>query len=136
MRAIFPLPTNATNADRLEAAARIERDTETINSCEEMQALNDSYGSQTASKLDEIVLADLAPQMQKLVKELEDKQPSEPISFDEGVATMMVCKRSKPKLNLPTRKEIEQTMLDKLFGTLSERYLLRLRRNAIIDLRG
>jgi peptidyl-prolyl cis-trans isomerase SurA len=136
VRAIFPLPTNATNADRLEAAARIERDTETINSCEEMQALNDSYGSQTASKLDEIVLADLAPQMQKLVKELEDKQPSEPIAFDEGVATMMVCKRSKPKLNLPTRKEIEQTMLDKLFGTLSERYLLRLRRNAIIDLRG
>ena len=38
-----------------------------------------------------MLVGDLAPQMQKLVASLEIGVPSEPLSFAEGVASMMVC---------------------------------------------
>jgi peptidyl-prolyl cis-trans isomerase SurA len=134
-RAILPLPTDATNADRLEAGARIERDAANISSCDELEELNASYGSSALARLDELVLADLAPQMQKLVISLDDNQPSASIAFAEGIATMMVCRRDKPELNLPSREEVRRVQFDRLFGDLSERHLVRLRRSAVIDMR-
>jgi len=135
-RAIIVLPADASNADRLEAGAKIERDTETVSNCDDLEALNKAYGSNAVSRLEEMVLGDLAPQMQKLIKSLKDNQPSEPIAFDEGIAAMMVCRREAPKLNLPSPDEIRRVLFDKLFGALSERHLLRLRRSAVIDIRG
>ena len=134
-RALLPLPTDATNADRLEAGARIERDTAAIHSCDKLVELNASYGSNAEARLNEMVLADLAPQMQKLVSSLEDNQASEPIAFSEGIAIMMVCRRDKPELNLPSREEIRRLQFNRLFGDLSERHLVRLRRSALIDMR-
>ena len=134
-RALLPLPANATNADRLEAGARIERDTAAIDSCDKLVELNASYGSYAEARLNEMVLADLAPQMQKLVSTLEDNQASEPIAFSEGIAIMMVCRRDKPELNLPSREEIRRLQFNRLFGDLSERHLVRLRRSALIDMR-
>lgn len=135
-RAIVPLAEDASDADRLEAAARIKRDSENVKNCDDVEALNTKYESQAVARLNDMVLSDLAPNMQELVNGLEDNQPSEPISFSNGVATMMVCKRGAPELNLPPRKDIEQRVADKLFGVLSERHLIRLRRSAVIDVRG
>ena len=59
--------------------------------------------------------------------------PSKPLSFAEGVTVFMLCKRTSPKLLLPSRKELFRTEFDKIFGSLSESYLLRLRRSAIIE---
>jgi peptidyl-prolyl cis-trans isomerase SurA len=134
-RAMLSLPADATNADRLEAGAQIERDTATINSCDRLEELNASYGSAAVARLNEMVLGDLAPQMQKLVSTLADNQASEPIAFAEGIATMMVCRREKPELNLPSREEVRRVQYDRLFGDLSERHLVRLRRGALIDMR-
>ncbi len=134
-RAILPLPPDATNADRLEAGAQIERDTATINSCDRLEELNASYGSTAVARLNEMVLGDLAPQLQKLLSTLEDNQASEPIAFAEGIASMMVCRREKPELNLPSREEVRRVQFDRLFGDLSERHLVRLRRSAVIDMR-
>ncbi len=134
-RAILPLPTNATNADRLEAGAQIERDAADINNCDELEKLNARYGSSAVSRLDEMVLADLPPQLQKLVGDLGNNEASEPVAFAEGIATMMVCRRNKPELNLPSRENLRRIQFDTLFGDLSERHILRLRRRAVIDMR-
>ena len=134
-RAILPLAADASDADRLEAGARIERDTEDITGCDGLDALNTSYGSGTVSRLNDMLVGDLAPQMQKLVASLEIGVPSEPLSFAEGVASMMVCNLLEPTLQLPPREEIKQSLIDKIFGSLGERQLQRLRRTAIIERR-
>jgi len=134
-RAILPLAADASDADRLEAGARIERDTEDIAGCDGLDALNTSYGSGTVSRLNDMLVGDLNPQMQKLVASLEIGVPSEPLSFAEGVASMMVCELLEPKLQLPPREEIRQALIDKIFGSLGERQLQRLRRTAIIERR-
>jgi len=85
------------------------------------------------STLDNIVLGTLAPQMRTLATELAPGTPSETLSFAEGVAVFMLCKREKALLELPSRDDIKRNLLQKLFGSLGERYLLRLRRSAVIE---
>jgi peptidyl-prolyl cis-trans isomerase SurA len=132
-RAILPLSTDASEADRLETAARLRRDTEDMRGCDKISALNDTYGSGIKSRLDDLVIADLAPQMRKLLASLEQDVPSEPLAFTEGIASLMVCRTEKPQLALPSRDEIRQTLIDRAFGSLAERQLLRQRRKAIIE---
>ena len=134
-RAILPLAADASDADRLEAGARIVRDTENISDCDGLDALNATYESGAVSRLNDMLVGDLAPQMQKLVASLEIGIPSEPLSFAEGIASMMVCELLEPQLQLPPRAEIRQALIDKIFGSLGERQLQRLRRTAIIERR-
>jgi len=132
-RALLPLASDATKADRLEAAARLERDTQTLNTCPDILKLHDSYGSNMQGGLDNIVMDSLAPQMRKLANDLEIGVASEPLSFNEGVAVFMLCKREKAQIDLPSRDDVKRTLVEKLFGSLGERYLLRLRRAAVIE---
>ncbi len=134
-RALFPLAPGVANADRLEAAARIERDTEGINNCPDLLKLHESYGSDMQGSLDKIIVGSLAPQMLNLVTELQPGVASAPLSFSEGVAVFMLCKREKAKIELPSREDVKRGIVEKLFGSLGERYLLRLRRAAAVERR-
>ena len=134
-RALLPLAAAAANADRLEAAARLERDTAGISNCPDLLKLHDSYGSRMQGRLDNIIVGSLAPQMLTLVNELQPGMASAPLSFSEGIAVFMLCKREKAKIDLPSRADVERAIVEKLFGSLGERYLLRLRRAASIERR-
>ena len=134
-RALLPLAASATNADRLEAAARLERDTAGISNCPDLLKLHESYGSMMQGRLDNIIVGSLAPQMLTLVNELQPGVASAPLSFSEGIAVFMLCKREKAKIDLPSRADVEHAIVEKLFGSLGERYLLRLRRAASIERR-
>ena len=134
-RAILPINPQASEAERLEAAAVVSRDTQNIDSCDAMSALNERYESGAFSRLDDMLVADMAPQMQQLISALEPGKPSEPLAFAEGIASLMICQRLEPKLDLPERAEIRQGYLDRIYGSLSERQVLKLRRLAIIERR-
>lgn len=134
-RAILPVPDSASDADRLEAAAKVSRDTADINSCDTMEALNTEYGSGAFARMNEMLIADMAPQMQQLIATLETGKPSEPLAFAEGVASLMICDLRAPELQLPSRDEIRQIFVDRVFGSLSERQALKLRRTAVIERR-
>ena len=134
-RALLPLAPGAANADRLEAAAQLERDTAGISNCPDLLDLHDSYGSNMQGRLDSIIIGSLAPQMLSLVTELKPGIASAPLSFSEGVAVFMLCKREKAKIALPSRENVERGIVEKLFASLGERYLLRLRRTAAIERR-
>lgn len=132
-RAVLPLSATASDAERLEAGAKIARDTENLTTCDQMVALNETYATGSVARLDNMLLADFAPQMQALVKSLKVGKASEPLAFAEGIASMMICELKKPDVILPERSEIRETLIDKLFGSLSERQLLRNRRTAVIE---
>ena len=132
-RVILPLAKDATNADRLEAAARLERDSVKLKNCDNVIALNKVYKSGILGFVKEITLATFTPQMRSKIEQLKIFEPSEPLAFAEGISVLMVCSRVKPRIELPSRDEVMQVEFSKVFGTLSERYLLRLRRSATIE---
>ena len=132
-RAVYPLSKDASNADKLEAAAKLERNAASIDSCEGLVALNQSYGSSIQGLIKNISLSSLNRPLQALVNELKAGVPSKPLSFKEDVSVFMLCDRISPKITLPSRDEVLRVEFDKIFGSLAERYLLRLRRSAIIE---
>ena len=132
-RAVFPLSKDASNADKLEAAAKLERDTASINSCDGLVALNQSYNSGIQGLIKNISLGSLNHPLQALVNELKAGVPSKPLSFTEGISVFMLCDRISPNITLPSRDEVLRVEFDKIFGSLAERYLLRLRRSAVIE---
>jgi peptidyl-prolyl cis-trans isomerase SurA len=133
-RAVYPLSKDASNADKLEAAAKLERDTTSIDSCDGLVALNQTYGSGIQGLIKNINLGSFNRPLQALVNDLKAGVPSKPLSFTEGINVFMLCNRISPKTTLPSRDEVLRVEFDKIFGSLAERYLLRLRRSAIIEI--
>ena len=74
-RAILPLAADASDADRLEAGARIERDTEVSVATAWTRKFDLRVGRCVAPQC--LTVGDLAPQMQKLVASLEIGVPSD-----------------------------------------------------------
>lgn len=132
-RAIYPLKKTASNADKLEAAAKIERDTTNAKNCDDLIALNQKYNSNINGLIENVRLGTFSEPLQDLIKDLKTLTPSKPLSFIEGVSVFMLCKREAQQMVLPTREDVLRAEFDKIFGSLSERYLFRLRRSAIIE---
>ena len=132
-RAVYPLAKNASNADKLEAAAKLERDTTSIDSCDSLVALNQRYNSGIKGLIKNINLGSLNRPLQALVNDLKPSFPSKPLSFTEGISVFMLCDRISPEITLPSRDDVLRVEFDKVFGSLAERYLLRLRRSAVIE---
>ncbi len=132
-RAIYPLKKTAPDASKLEAAAKIARDTENLKSCDDLIALNQNYGSNINGLIRNVKLGSFNLPLQNLIKGLEIMVPSKPLSFIEGISVFMLCKRESQQMLLPSREDVFRAEFDKIFGSLSERYLIRLRRLAIIE---
>ncbi|MDC0649812.1 peptidylprolyl isomerase [Alphaproteobacteria bacterium] len=132
-RAVYSLAKDASNADRLEAAAKLERDTASIDSCDSLVALNQSYNSGIQGLIKNISIGSFNRPLQALVNDLKAGIPSKPLSFKEGISVFMLCDRTSPKITLPSRDEVFRVEFDKIFGSLAERYLMRLRRSAVIE---
>ena len=71
--------------------------------------------------------------MEAVGNDLKAGGPRKPLSFIEVISVFMRCDRLSPKITLPARDEVLRVEFDKIFGSLAERYLLRLRRSAIIE---
>ena len=80
-RAVYPLKKNTSNASKLEAAAKIERDTAKVKNCSDMVALNKDYGSEINGLIKNVKLGSFNAPLQNLIKDLEIMVPSKPLSF-------------------------------------------------------
>ncbi|MCG8624411.1 MAG: peptidylprolyl isomerase [Proteobacteria bacterium] len=133
-RVLMPVEGN-DDADRLEAAARVSRDTSSISSCEELLALHDQYASGLPFSLGAAPLYELSAPLRTLITPLEAGEISRPMNFTEGVAAFMVCEKTAPNADLPSLDELTLATQNNYFSVLSARYLNQLRRNAVIEIR-
>jgi peptidyl-prolyl cis-trans isomerase SurA len=132
-RAVYPLGKDANNADKLEAAAKLERDTATAKSCDDIAVLNNSYNAGVKSLIENVTIGSFNRPLQSLINNLKVAVPSKPLAFNDSLSVFMLCNRQSPTISLPSRDDIYRAEFDKVFGSLSERYLLRLRRAAVIE---
>ena len=134
-RAVLPVSDPTSNEIIEKTASEILQKTKDIATCDDMRQLNDNLGSGAISDLKDLTLGDLAPQLASLIAPLEVGDKTEPILFAEGFSVIMLCDKSAPEVSLPSLEELERVELDKLFSVLSSRYLIRLRRSAVIEKR-
>ena len=134
-RALLPLPAEISSSDQLIAAGNLQKRTQGLTSCDDIEALNTELGSGEPPYLQDLEVGSITPNLREIVEKLEIGQPSEPLNFSEGMVVFMICDRKMPEFDLPSLDELKNTELNKIFAIISNRYLLRLRRAATIDKR-
>ena len=134
-RAVMPIGADST-ATQIEARREALLEAlRPVNNCADMRALNTELGSGAQSDLNDLLIGDLAPQLGEIISSLDIGERTEPLMFAEGLSVIMLCQKSEPDVTLPSIEEIKRIELDKLFSVLSGRYLIRLRRSAVIEKR-
>lgn len=134
-RAILPLTIEASSSEKKAVEKRLTLQTETLNNCGEIEALNKDLGSNLPSSLGHLQLGTLSPKLQQEIKGLKVGDMSRALPFTEGMVVFMVCELITPDAAIPDIAQLKAKQADKLLATLGGRYLLRLQRNAVIEYR-
>lgn len=134
-RAIQPLAADASKEDRSKAGEKILQETADLQNCNEMADLNKKLGSGALPILNDLQVGSLSPQLQKIMAPLQVGEKSPALPFSEGMTVFMVCERVQPTTELPDIETLKRVEFEKLFNSISGRYLLRLQRKAVIDYR-
>ena len=96
-RAVYPLGKDANNADKLEAAAKLERDTATAKSCDDIVVLNNSYNAGVKSLIENVTIGSFNRPLQSLINNLKVAVPSKPLAFNDSLSVFMLCNaRAQP----------------------------------------
>ena len=134
-RALLPLPADVSASDQLIAAGKLQKRAETAQSCTDIEQLNAALGSNQTPYLRDLEVGSITPNLRTIIENLEVQQVSDPLHFAEGMVVFMICNRRMPEVDLPSLETLKKAELNKVFAIISNRYLLRLRRAATIDIR-
>ncbi len=135
MQIFFDLPEDASDERQQEVRDLANIVRETINSCDNLDTLVGDGGASRTIDLGRMVLGELPPQVRAVVADLKIGIPSEGIRTPTEVLQMIVCERSNPPDQAPSKDDIAQRLHEKRMAMMARRYLRDLRRDAIIDVR-
>lgn len=106
-----------------------------VNSCAAFSEKAQELGLKAPPTPKALQLSDLAPAVQKVVKDLPIGKPGTPIKTPNGLAVMIVCGREEVKPAVPTREQVRNTLERQRMDMLQRRDLRDLRRSAYLDVR-
>ncbi|MCX5620237.1 peptidylprolyl isomerase [Bombella pollinis] len=138
-QAFFPFstqldPSNPTDQQKL-ALQKAIHESQTIKTCEEMEALNTSLGNSRPSNPGLQVEERLAPQMKAVVDKIATGHSSHPLVAPDGIALLMVCSREQRNLAQQTPGQIADQLMNERVEQASQQLQRALRRTAIIKIR-
>ena len=133
-RLVKPFDMTASNDAQNAARQEITNATANAQSCDDLEALHQDYGSGSKFKLGQFKLNELSPMLQKVVAPLNSNEKSDVLNFAEGMVVFMVCQKDIPQLILPSIDQIETSIRNKHFTALSARHISRLRKKAVITI--
>ena len=135
-RAVISLPENLSDREIEKQISKFKTETENINSCPKLKRFHETYGSNVASKIDNVIIEQLENSFKELVLGLKVREISDVIhTYDNELVVFMICDRRKMDADIPSLEKLKEAEFNKLYSVLSLRYLMRLRRTASIELK-
>lgn len=131
----FALPPQATKPEIAAQTDLAEAIAETVSGCDDLERAAREAKSNAPTALGKLRLADLSGSVRAAVESLPVGKPSRPVRTRAGVAVFMVCGKTAPEANLPSRDHIAERIRRERLEILSRRYMRDLRSAAIVDLR-
>lgn len=120
------LPDDRLQEVRARAAA--------ITTCDQMDTVSVEFNLPSSGRLGAVVPAKMPPAIRSVAISLPEKTLSPAISYDNTEIRLMVCER-KAADGLPSRRDIEDKLLNEKLQRSADRALRDLRRRAMIDIR-
>lgn len=132
---LFPLPKDADPAAVASQSDLASLVAESAGDCADFTRLAQETGSPLPADPGRIKAGDMAPQLREIALRTEAGKTSVPLQTPAGILVFMVCDRTAPTANLPTRAEIRERLTNEQVEMLARRYLRDLRFAALVDLR-
>ncbi len=104
-------------------------------SCDDMDHLAELAKSPAPSSLGRFRLGEINSALRAVVAELKPGEPSRAVLVPNGVAVLMVCERSEPTSNAPSRQEVRDQIFRGKISVIMRRYMRDLRRGAFLEVR-
>ncbi len=126
------LPASRVDAERRTA---LERAVSRIDSCEGIDAAIESVDGAFSSRLGDITLDSLLPQIAEPLSGLDTGENTGLMETAAGLQAFFVCDRSIGGPGVPSRSDIERQLRNQQLSMLSRRWLRDLRRDSTIEIR-
>lgn len=127
-------PNDPTDQQKL-ALQKATSASQSLHSCEAVEALNRSLGNTRPSDPGPQVLERLAPQMQAVLNKLPPGHASHPLVATDGIALLMVCSREQRNLAQQTPGQIADQMMNERVEQAAQQLQRALQRRAVIQIR-
>ena len=109
------------------------------NSCKEMEALGQKYGSSRSGSSGRVAVSQLSPKIQSILGALPVGKASDPLKFPDGFITIMICERDQGKNTALNKSQLRNNIINKLsnerMNLAARQHIRRLRQTAVIDVR-
>lgn len=132
---LLALPPKAGPRDVAAQAELAGQIAQTVRGCDDLSRAAAEAGSAQPTKLGKMRLTDLSATVRGAIEGLSIGKPSRPVRLPSGVAVFMVCSRTAPQSELPSRKQIAERLRRERIDVLSRRYMRDLRSAAVVDVR-
>lgn len=132
---IVPIPANARPEDIAGQRELAKTISETINGCEDMNAVAREMGSVSSGLAGPLRVGEMAAALRKVVLDLKVGQPSQPLLSEDGLRVIMICERTDPPSNLPNRQAVQRMLAEQRMELQARRLLRDLRQTAFVDIR-
>lgn len=129
----MPLAAEAGQSEVASQFSIAQAITQSARDCTDMEGLAKEVRSPAGADLGKFKIKDLAPALRDPVAALQVGKPSDPVRLPTGFTVLMVCERTDPESNLPSRDEIRNRLRSRKLETFSRRYMRDVRRAAFVE---
>jgi peptidyl-prolyl cis-trans isomerase SurA len=131
---VLKYPAKAKAADRKRLQARAAKISESASGCDNIEKLSKEHGASGTSRLKNVQLASLAPNLRGPARSLQVGKASKPIETKGGLTVIMVCARDAGS-DRRRFQSVRRALGNRQLNILTRRYLRDLRRSAFLDVR-
>ena len=136
LKQIFlPVPDGEDPAGMRTRVDAARSEANAIEGCEDLSAAARRLGAEAPRDLGKVRLTDLSAEVRRSVAGVAVGKAGQPVLTPGGIALMVVCGRTLPKANLPSRETVMEQLRLQRFDLSVQRYLRDLRSAAIVDVR-
>lgn len=132
---IVPVPANARPEHVTGQRELAQTISETVNGCADLEKAAKELGSPASGDVGMMRVGEMAAELRKVVLGLKPGQASAPLPTEGGLQILMVCERTDPPSNLPSRQDVQRMLAEQKLELQARRFLRDLRQTAFVDIR-
>ncbi len=132
---LLPVPAGATEAEWSSQATLARTIKDTAKGCADFSTISRELGSQLSGDLGRVKISELPENLRGTVSAASIGVASDPQRVEGGLRVIMVCDRSAPTSNLPSRARIRRILQGRHLEARARRHLRDLRQAAVIEFR-
>jgi len=131
----FPLLSNATSDETRNQIDLAKTVGGAVDGCKDMDSVAKEVRSPRPANLGKFAYSELSNDIRVAIDGLPLGKASKPVTAAGGIRLLMVCERTEPKFELPSRPAVMDRLINRRLELMARRYLRDLRRAAIVDVR-